>query len=907
MKKKQIISLLLCIAMLMAFLPGAVIAEEIIEIANAEELAKIGTDDAYPLSADITLPAVEDKTVTEYSNWTPIGASTSAPFTGVFDGNGHSVGTIEIASAQRVGNKGLFGCISNATVKNVKVQGEILITGSNCPNIAVLVGYMTNSTVLNCYATGSARGTFQVGGLVGQATGSNTIANSAFIGNIAGTGRGPGGVVSGHADNVVVNNCYAVATFENSTGINGVIAGNSGTGKVGTIRAYGETIADTNICAPLNTNAQTSFIYDVTGLTTSEMQSENFVQTLNGNITTYGTSDWSEWTYTENGYPIQKVFNNEGEVVTPIPTEAPTTAPTEEPTATPTSEPTDEPEASPSASPTTEPTSTPAATPQITLKPTTAPTTTPVPTANPVSERSAYEKINFIDYNEFYTSAGEGVAPETNSGGIMTRSRGYEQYVRFDNVDFGETGTYAAEIYARLTAYTGYPDYTLDLCVDTTDNVVGQLRYGDTYTASGRNYAVELNQKITGKHTLYIKWTDALIGFYVRFTEGTIDLSASNGVISGTLAQMRMSENSFIHEDSYGDGGPCVQGIGKYGMADSVSFPAVDFGENGVSKNIAIRAARSNAMCVEDESSGNIPPSIRVRLGGRGGEIIGETELMASSADNLGIWNTYTIPLSKAISGIHMITVEINYETKLRSIAFDTEEQAEEEAVYAEIDGHSPVLAEKAVVESRSIFYGTAGEFMPKYLTASGDTVFNNVKLENAKYVTAYVRQGATGVFNMFMDDGETPVAEISSSSWSFESVTVPLSETVSGSHKFTLRIKDGERRVPDIGWLEFLTEEEYQAFITRPKIAAIGELAERSGYLTYLSQMIDSSKYQTKGFFASGYMSAFDTSAAVSYAPDIALIMFGGAEAGQTTVDSAFEESYQQFIDDLKTANPNV
>lgn len=902
MKKKNIISWLLSIIMLAAFVPETIHADDIKEIGSYEELLKIGNDDTYPLSgsykltADIVLPPA-DKSSTEYSNWTPIGISESAPFTGTFDGGGHSVSKIEIGSSQRVGNKGFFGCIKNAAIKNIKIDGEILLTGSNCPNIAVIAGLMQESAILNCYAAGSVRGTYYTGGIAGQTKGSNTIANSCFVGNVAGTGRGPGGIVSSHADNVVINNCYAVTSFANSaSSVNGVIAGNSATGKTGTIRAYGETAEGVNICAPLNSSALSAFVYDVTELTKEQMQSESFTQTLNANITSYGTEEWSGWTYKENDYPIQRVFTESGEEPTVTPTPIPVVTPT--PTITPTS--------TPSVTPTTTPSVTPTPAPEFTAKPTPTPIVTPVPTSNPQQERSAYKAINFIDYNEYYTDAGAGTVPEINAGGIMTRSRGNKQYVRFDSVDFGETGSYAAEIYARLTAYSNNPDYTLDICIDTTDNVIGTLRYGDTYTASGRNYAVELNQKVTGVHTLYLKWTDALIGFYAKFAEGTINLSANGGKIEGNFAQMRVSENTFIHEDSYGDGGYCVQGIGKYGMCDSVSFPAVDFGEEGVSETVTVRAARSNAMCVEGESTGEVPPAIRVRLGGRGGEIIGETELLPSNPDNLGIWKTYTMQLPKTISGIHTVTLEINYETKVHYIAFDYTEPQEPETESEKLNGHSVIFAEKAKVGERSTFYGTGGKFMPKYLTASGDVVFDNVELDNAEYIAAYVRQGAGGVFSVFMDDEETPLTEISASCWSFETVTVPLGTTVSGTHKFTLRLKDGQRRVPDLGWIRFLTAEEYSEFTGREKIAAVGELAERTGYLTYLSQQLDSSKYQAKGFYTSGTLSAFDTSAAISYAPDTALLMFGGAEA-RSAAYGGFEEKYQQFIDDLKSANPNV
>ncbi len=591
------------------------------------------------------------------------------------------------------------------------------------------------------------------------------------------------------------------------------------------------------------------------------MKSAEFADTLNSNIKEYGNPEWSEWAYIKDGYPIQKIFTV-GET---------------EPTATPTAEPT--------------------------VEPTATPTATPMPTSNPKDERSAYDKINFIDYNEFYTSAGDGVTPEMNYGGIMTRPRGNEQYVRFDNVDFGEIGAYAAEISARLNAYSTHPDYSMEICIDTPDNTVGRLSYGSTYTAAARNYAVELDTEITGRHTLYIKWKDAAISFYIRFAEGTLKLAENENKLDASLAKMRVSENSFIHEDSYGDGGACVQGIGIYGMADSVSFPAVDFG-SGVSKSIKVRAARSNALCVSDEADQTVPPVIRIHLGGRDGEVIGETALAESSPDNLGIWKTYEMQLSETISGIHMITVEINYETKLRYVAFDYEEPVAPEETPIPLDGYKLLTAEQA--DSENTLYGTGVSFVSKYAAAGKEIVYNAVELKEAAYVTSYIRGGAGGYISIFTDDGTESAADISTDCWAFESVTVKLNEVLNGTHKIALKITEGAKRMPDFMWLNFMTEDEYTQFCKRSRIAAIGTLADRNGFTPYFTQMLDSEKYRFKNFRADN-IGAADINELTEYAPDTAMIMFGGAEAAKNVIDDSFADNYQTLIDALKSANPDV
>lgn len=115
----------------------------------------------YQLGADINLGS---------SGWTPIGsytdASVNSPFTGVFDGNGHTISNLQINS-QDSSYLGLFGYIADdAVIENLRLT-NVEITGANY--LGALVGYAQYSTITNCYSQGKVTGTDFVGGLIGYA------------------------------------------------------------------------------------------------------------------------------------------------------------------------------------------------------------------------------------------------------------------------------------------------------------------------------------------------------------------------------------------------------------------------------------------------------------------------------------------------------------------------------------------------------------------------------------------------------------------------------------------------------------------------------------------------------------------------------------------------------------------
>ncbi|WP_080835080.1 InlB B-repeat-containing protein [Cohnella massiliensis] len=110
----------------------------------------------YRLEADIDLAAAG------YTNWNPIGSWPDAPFTGIFDGNGHTIDGLNITGTAN--DVGLFGYASGAVIRNV---GLLDVNVAGIMYVGGLAGYLVNSTVEDAYVTGTITGSASAGGLAG--------------------------------------------------------------------------------------------------------------------------------------------------------------------------------------------------------------------------------------------------------------------------------------------------------------------------------------------------------------------------------------------------------------------------------------------------------------------------------------------------------------------------------------------------------------------------------------------------------------------------------------------------------------------------------------------------------------------------------------------------------------------
>ena len=158
-------------------------------------------------------------------NWLSLGDN-EEPFNGLFDGNNRTIRNLSINAANE-NYQGLFGCIKNGSVRNIKIQlaPEGIVGNDYC---GILAGYCSNARIFQCYTTGSVKANNYIGGLVGYTTNYTSIRKSisdcSFNSSIGKTTIG--GLV-GYAENTTITDCHTNANITASgegSSIGGIIA-----------------------------------------------------------------------------------------------------------------------------------------------------------------------------------------------------------------------------------------------------------------------------------------------------------------------------------------------------------------------------------------------------------------------------------------------------------------------------------------------------------------------------------------------------------------------------------------------------------------------------------------------------------------------------------------------------------
>lgn len=180
----------------------------------------------YVLAADITLTG----------QWTPLGTEGS-PFTGTFDGAGHSIKGLTVTASSDLDNSGLFGYAKGATLKNVSIIGA-KVDGDE--HIGILLGNAKQVNISGVMTSGIVTGRDHVGGIVGDASGSADNGEFTSISNCMSTAgvfsrTYQAGGIAGIVNAGIIDKCffYGSATAEDRSagagGISALIDGGSGT------------------------------------------------------------------------------------------------------------------------------------------------------------------------------------------------------------------------------------------------------------------------------------------------------------------------------------------------------------------------------------------------------------------------------------------------------------------------------------------------------------------------------------------------------------------------------------------------------------------------------------------------------------------------------------------------------
>ena len=176
----------------------------------------------------------DEKTALDALNWTPIGKDDTKPYTGTFDGAGHTISGIYCNSTAQA-FAGLFGYIGeNGVVKNLGIIDSYIYrktNGMGSSYLGSLVG-ACEGKVINCYSSGVSvgceGGQFNVlGGLVAVCSG--TIKNCYCTNTEIGFKENKDlrkGVICGlvESTNTSIENCYYLKNdgINSLTGVGGI-------------------------------------------------------------------------------------------------------------------------------------------------------------------------------------------------------------------------------------------------------------------------------------------------------------------------------------------------------------------------------------------------------------------------------------------------------------------------------------------------------------------------------------------------------------------------------------------------------------------------------------------------------------------------------------------------------------
>ncbi|MBN2589312.1 MAG: hypothetical protein JXA96_05595 [Sedimentisphaerales bacterium] len=328
------------------------------KIATAEDLITLGeTPDDYDfynyndfhfiltanIDLDPNLPGrrVFDKAIIAPEDDSGRGSGNGIPFSGIFDGNGHTISNITIEGGSYLG---LFGCLdSSAEIMDLGLVDVNIVGYGSAGCVGSLAGsngyiYSMGSEdggiISRCYSTGYVWGiSSSVGGLVGQNIGYSGTVSQCYSSTFVHGYQYIGGLVGSNYGSIEL--CYSSGTVEGNQYVGGLVGQNMdgengrsfinlGFGTVSQCYSNGYVEGNRYIGGFTGTNSgfidtcfwdiETSGVQNgsagpdsngVTGKTTSEMQDPNTFRAAGWDF--YGLSDGPHdlWAGPEGGgYPI---------------------------------------------------------------------------------------------------------------------------------------------------------------------------------------------------------------------------------------------------------------------------------------------------------------------------------------------------------------------------------------------------------------------------------------------------------------------------------------------------------------------------------------------------------------------------------------------------------------------------
>lgn len=203
------------------------------KLVNSKEEGGYRTDGkyngaCYRLTADIDLGGRKE--------WKPIGYEephgVHYRFGGIFDGDGHTISGMYIKYKESPLREhqsafGLFGCVSDGTVKNLTVsESSIFVEAEGSTEIGAVAGNVRNGVIENCHTTDSVSltGPYKVGGICGSISTDSPVqdcTNAASVTATSRVGMAAGIVSHGGCEIIRCSNSGSISSTGDAAGICG--------------------------------------------------------------------------------------------------------------------------------------------------------------------------------------------------------------------------------------------------------------------------------------------------------------------------------------------------------------------------------------------------------------------------------------------------------------------------------------------------------------------------------------------------------------------------------------------------------------------------------------------------------------------------------------------------------------
>lgn len=216
------------------------------------------------------------------------------PFSGRFEGNGHTISNFSYTVEQNEFGTGLFGWTQNAVIQNLRMENaavSCVVSGGGS-----LAGAASGGCVVNCSASGSVSGGQYLGGLIGgtdaaltNCSSSCTVSGMIIVGGLVGNSGG------------TINQCYStgtvVGTGQSSDTVGGLVA-RQFSGTIESCHSTADVSGTSKTGGLVGAQDQGDFWYGETTATISNCYSTGNVTGSDGSIYTGGLVGYQ---YIENG------------------------------------------------------------------------------------------------------------------------------------------------------------------------------------------------------------------------------------------------------------------------------------------------------------------------------------------------------------------------------------------------------------------------------------------------------------------------------------------------------------------------------------------------------------------------------------------------------------------------------